>query len=63
MLDNSNINEYEKIANSAMDKINEIVNNRNVELPKEDKPEEKRKNLKKTVTHMIFRSLMIIVVQ
>ena len=45
-LDNSNINEYEKIANSAMDKINEIVNNRNVELPKEDKPEEKKEELK-----------------
>lgn len=46
VLDNSNINEYEKIANSAMDKINEIVNNRNVELPKEDKPEEKKKEPK-----------------
>ena len=46
MLDNSNINEYEKIANSAMDKINEIVNNRNVELPKEDKPEEKKEEPK-----------------
>lgn len=45
-LDNSNINEYEKIANSAMDKINEIVNNRNVELPKEDKPEEKKEEFK-----------------
>lgn len=45
VLDNSNINEYEKIANSAMDKINEIVNNRNVELPKEDKPEEKKEEL------------------
>lgn len=46
VLDNSNINEYEKIANSAMDKINEIVNNRNVELPKEDKPEEKKEEPK-----------------
>lgn len=45
-LDNSNINEYEKIANSAMDKINEIVNNRNVELPKEDKPKEKKEEPK-----------------
>ena len=46
VLDNSNINEYEKIANSAMDKINEIVNNRNVELPKEDKTEEKKEEPK-----------------
>lgn len=46
VLDNSNINEYEKIANSAMNKINEIVNNRNVELPKEDKPEEKKEEPK-----------------
>lgn len=46
VLDNSNINEYEKIANSAMDKINEIVNNRNVELPKEYKPEEKKEEPK-----------------
>lgn len=46
VLDNSNINEYEKIANSAMDKINEIVNNKNVELPKEDKPEEKKEEPK-----------------
>lgn len=46
VLDNSNINEYEKIANSAMDKINEIVNNRNVELPKEDKPKEKKEEPK-----------------
>lgn len=46
VLDNSNINEYEKIANSAMDKINEIVNNRNVELPEEDKPEEKKEEPK-----------------
>lgn len=46
VLDNSNINEYEKIANSAIDKINEIVNNRNVELPKEDKPEEKKEEPK-----------------
>ncbi len=46
VLDNSNINEYEKIANDAMDKINEIVNNRNVELPKEDKTEEKKEEPK-----------------
>lgn len=46
VLDNSNINEYEKIANSAMDKINEIVNNRNVELPKEDKTKEKKEEPK-----------------
>lgn len=46
VLDNSNINEYEEISNSAMDKINEIVNNRNVELPKEDKTEEKKEEPK-----------------
>lgn len=46
VLDNSNINEYEKIANSAMDKINEIVSNRNIELPKEDKNEEKKEEPK-----------------
>lgn len=42
VLDNSNINEYEKIANSAMDKINKLVSERNIELPKEDKNEEKK---------------------
>ena len=46
VLDNSNINEYEKIANSAMDKINKLVSERNIELPKEDKTEEKNEEPK-----------------
>lgn len=46
VLDNSNINEYEKIANSAMDKINKLVSERNIELPKEDKIEEKNEEPK-----------------
>lgn len=41
VLDNSNINEYEKIADNAMDKINEIVSERNIELQEDDKVKEK----------------------
>lgn len=46
VLDNSSINEYEKIANDAMDKINKLVSERNIELPKEDKNEEKKEEPK-----------------
>lgn len=46
VLDNSGINEYEKIANSAMDKINKLASERNIELPKEDKNEEKKEESK-----------------
>ena len=46
VLDNSSINEYEKIANDAMDRINKLVSERNIELPKEDKNEEKKEEPK-----------------
>lgn len=46
VLDNSGINEYEKIANSAMDKINKLVSERNIELQEENKNKEKKEEHK-----------------